>query len=177
MTERKKRQTSPRPNKSGRKNPIASDLWKAKWADPETRERWLAQRAMKRELRKHTYKKPSRIGVPDGMRKDEAVALWDKAKAEAKRFIQIMTDKGLVNDVVIPGSEEEMAKNVLENAYAMAVGPLTDAKTRAGYQRLVLEYTKAKPESKSKLTLENSAEWLSALAQDMPKKDASGGTE
>jgi hypothetical protein len=130
---------------------------------------------MKRELRKHTYKKPSRMGVPDGMRKDEAMALWEKAKAEARKFITIMEDKELLPKVTIPGSEEEMAKRTLEEAYVYAVGPHTDAKTKAAYMRVVLDFTKSKPEQKSKLSLENSAEWLAALAADMPKKDADGG--
>ncbi len=175
--ERKKRKTSPRPNKSGRKCDLASKVWKKKWADPETRENWLARRKFLRELRGQSYKKPSRLGVPDGMRKDEAMALWEKAKAEARRFIEIMEEKDLVEKVVVPGSEEEMAKKTLEEAYVYAVSPLTDAKTKAAYMRIVLDFTKSKPESKQKLSLENSAEWLAALAQDMPKKDADGGTK
>jgi hypothetical protein len=180
--DRKTRKTSPRPNKSGTKSAERSAKFKAMWADPETRERWLASKKFLRETRGHTYKKPSRMGVPDGMRKDEAMALWEKSKAEARKFIQIMEEKDLLPKVTVPGSEEEMAKKVLEEAYVYAVGPLTDAKTKAAYMRVVLDFTKSKPESKQKLSLENSAEWLAALAADMPqreapKKDADGGAQ
>lgn len=115
----------------------------------------------------------SRIGVPDGMRKRDALPLWGKAREEAKRFIKIMEDAGKVDAVVVPGSEQEMAKKALEEAYVNAVSPMTDMKNKASFVRIVLEWTKAKPESKNKLTLENSEAWLNALQEDL-KKDADG---
>jgi hypothetical protein len=114
----------------------------------------------------------SSAGVPDGMRKPEAMRLWAEAREQAKKFIKIMEDKDLVETVVIPGSEAEMGKRALEEAFVMAIGPMTDAKTKAAAIRTVLEWTKAKPESKSKLTLDKSEEWLASLASDMPDADS-----
>ncbi len=78
-----------------------------------------------------------------------------------------MEKAGEIPEVVVPGSEAEMAKEVLREAYKDAVSPMTDKKVKATYQRLVLDFTKAKPESRSKLTLDKSEEWLAALEEDM----------
>lgn len=177
MATKTKRKTSPKPTLRGRRYTYMSRAAKANWDDPVKREAMLTKRAFTRLLRKHLYKPPSRIGVPDGMRKEEAQRLWAIAREEARKFIQIMEDAGELNKNVIPGSEEEMAKRVLEEAYMYAVGPQTDARNKATYIRVVLDFTKQKPESKNKLTLENSAEWLKALSADMPKKDADGGAQ
>jgi hypothetical protein len=174
---RKKRQTSPRPKKTNLKLKKKHLLaMRARWADPVKRAEMLAKIKFTRSLREHTYKSRSRMGVPDGMRKAEAMALWDQAREQAREFIRIMEDKDELPKVVVPGSEEEMAKKTLEEAFKYAVSPLTDAKSKAAYLRIVLDFTKTKPESKSKLTLENSADWLASLANDMPKKDDNGSS-
>lgn len=172
------RKTSPR-TKQIRTNHGAGEALRKKWADPVWREQHLARKEFARLQRKaNNTGHPSRVGVPDGMRKAEAMALWAQAREHAKRFIEIMEDKDMVEKVTIPGTEEDMAKRTLEEAYVHAVGPMTDSKTRAGYIRIVLDFTKSKPEQKQKLSLENSAEWLAALAADMPKKpDGNSGTE
>jgi hypothetical protein len=120
---------------------------------------------------------PTRRGVPDGMRKAEADALWTRAEAQANRFIRIMKDAGELPEVVVPGTEAEMAEKALAEAYKNAVGPLTDAKTKAAFCRLVLDFTKSKPESKSKLTLDKSEEFLAALEEDMRKDERAAGSE
>jgi hypothetical protein len=112
-----------------------------------------------------------RAGVPDGMTKAEAAPLWAKAREQARKFITIMEDAGEIAGVVIPGSEQDMAKRALEEAFALAVSPLTQAQVKNAAIRTVLEWTKAKPESKSKLTLDKSEEWLAALAADMKNDD------
>ena len=135
------------------------------WKDPEYRERILSK------MREHRAKTPrykrSRLGVPDGMRKWEAMALWEDARKQAKRFIQIMEDADQVEKAPVPGSDAAMAKAALEEAYTMMVGPLTDVKSKAQYIRIVLDFTKSKPESKQKITLDNSEAWLDALEKDM----------
>lgn len=101
------------------------------------------------------------------MRKTDADALWARALVQAKRFMQIMEDNDEIEKVVVPGTEASMAKEALEHAFVHAISPLTDAKTKSAYLRLVLDFTKSKPESKSKLTLDKSEEWLDALEKDM----------
>lgn len=172
----RKRKTSPR---GKHKRTGTSEALRKKWADPVYREKLIARRKFAQDYRKaNNIPYPTRMGVPDGMRKAEALEIWAQARAYAKRFIEIMEEKELVEKVTVPGSEEEMAKKTLEEAFVMAVGPLTDAKTKSAYMRIVLDFTKSKPETKSKLTLDNSAEWLAALQADMPKKpDGISGTE
>lgn len=148
------RRTSPR-TKGIRKCPAQSEALKRAWQDPVKAERMRIK------------KRGSRLGVPDGIRKKDVLPLWEKAKSLGRKFIELMEDHDLVEKTPIPGSEAEMAKAALEEAFVRAVGPMTDAKTRAQYLRLVLEFTKAKPESKTKLTLDKSEEWLAALEADM----------
>lgn len=157
----KARKTSPRPTAKGKRNSVQSQVWKEIWADPERREALLAKR------RAAPVQRGKRTGVPDGMRKADAEAAWARAAEQADRFIKIMEKAGEIPEVVVPGSEAEMAKEVLREAYKDAVSPMTDKKVKATYQRLVLDFTKAKPESRSKLTLDKSEEWLAALEEDM----------
>jgi hypothetical protein len=107
------------------------------------------------------------MGVPDGLTKADVAPLWAKAKELSERFIRIMEDAGKVERAPVPGSKEEMGKQALAEAFTYGVGPHTDAKTKSAYLKLVLDFTMAKPESKSKLTLDRSEEWLAALEADM----------
>lgn len=146
-------------------NTGATSALKAKWADPVWRAQVLEKRKAKMALRKGTNK--FRAGVPDGMRKPEADKIWAQAEIQAQKFIQIMEDAGELDKDAVPGSEAEMAKRVLAEAYKIAVGPGGDVKVKVTAQRMILDFTKAKPETKSKLTLDKSEEWLAALALDM----------
>lgn len=153
----------------GTKNKAASEGLKRAWR--ERREEMLAK--VLPNLKK--AQAVGRMGVPDGMKKADTIPLWERAREQARKFITIMEDAGELPKVVIPGSEEEMAKRALQEAYTLAVSPLSSAQNKTAAIRVVLEYTKAKPESKSKLTLDKSEEWLAALAADMKKDDGEGG--
>lgn len=168
---RKPRKRSPRPNNNGR-YPGLGEVLRQKWQDPV----WRAAIMEKRKAAglKRKQKRNFRQGVPDGMRKAEAEALWAQAAVVADRFIKIMEDTGELPEVVVPGSEEEMAKSALREACAYAFSPMTDAKTKQSYLSLILNFTKAKPETKSKITLDKSEEWLAAVAEDM-KSDGRDG--
>jgi hypothetical protein len=159
------RKRSPRPLKTDIKRPGYGVFLREKWKDPEWRAMMMEKRAAAGRVRKE--KRNFRQGVPDGMRKADAEVYWAYARRQAKRFIQIMEDAELVETVPIPGSEAEMAKAALEEAFVNAIGPRTDAKSKAAFIRIVLDFTKSKPESKSKLTLDKSEEWLDAVAADM----------
>jgi hypothetical protein len=162
---RRTRKRSPRPHKTSIKRPGLSEHFRKMWKDPEWREKMMEKRKAAGLVRKE--KRNFRQGVPDGMRKADAEVLWDQARRQAKRFIQIMEDADKVETLPVPGTEAEMAKQVLEQAFVHAVSPLTDAKNKATYIRIVLDFTKSKPESKSKLTLDKSEEWLAEVAKDM----------
>jgi hypothetical protein len=168
---RKLRVSQGRKKKTDRKHPGASEKFKKNWADPVWRDKQLALIRAGVAKRKAEGTTKTRIGVPDGMRKEEAAVAWEKARDLGKRFIKIMEDKELVEKVVVPGTPEEMAKRALEEAFVFAVGPHTSIKEKVSYIRTVLEWTKAKPESASKLTVTKAEDWLAELAADMPKKD------
>lgn len=109
----------------------------------------------------------TRVGVPDGMRLREVEAAWAKAEEQANKFIRIMEKHGELPEVVVPDSEEGMAKEALREAFKHAVGPATDQRARNAFLQTVLTWTKAKPEQKTKLTLNKSEEFLAALDADM----------
>jgi hypothetical protein len=147
-------------------NPASSVNTKALWQDPVYKEKMRLRDIRTRELRLANPENFARRGVPDGMRKQQALALWAEAREKGKRFIQIMEDAEIVDRVVIPGSEAEMGKQALEEAFVMAVGPQA-LPTKLAAIRTVLEWTKAKPESKTKLTLKTADEFLDEVAEDL----------
>jgi hypothetical protein len=159
------RKRSPRKTKSIGREPSAalSAHMKRRWADPEYRTKTKAQLLATRNTQ-------ARLGVPDGMRKPDADAAWAHAAALADRFIKIMEDKGELPEVVVPGSEAEMATEALREAFKISVGP-HGVKERIAAINTVLNFTKSKPESKSKLTVNKAEEWLAELATDMKKGD------
>ena len=158
-------------NPTGRKhcdNEGVARVMKAKWADPVWKAAQLEKlKAGREKAKQENPERFHRRNVPDGMRKAQALVKWAEADEQAGKFIKLMEAHDKVEKVPAAGSEEEMAKNALREAYKMAVSPLTDAKVKATYQRLVLDFTRAKPESKTKLTLDKSEEWLAALEADM----------
>ncbi len=151
-----KRKTSPR-GTTGRKHPSQSEFMRLRWQDPVYRAENLAR------LRA-TY--TPRTHVPDGMRKPQARKLWAKAETLAGRFIKMLEDEGTLPAVTVPGSDEEMATKALATAFVLAVFP-GDTKVQTANIRTVLEWTRAKPESKSKVTVEKAEDWLAAARADM----------
>ena len=96
--QRKPRKRSTKPIKK----PAQSEAMKRRWQDPEFRARMLPQfkarmaaarerDAEDRRLNPHKY---SRLGVPDGMRKAEAMAAWAEAERKADMFIQQLKAEG-----------------------------------------------------------------------------------
>jgi hypothetical protein len=122
-----------------------------------------------------------RRGVPNGMRKWQSEPLWAEARQLADRFIQIMKDKGELPDekvvitddegyesiVSVPTTDSGKAEAALREAFVLAVGPATqNVKIQA--INTVLNFTKSRPESKTKLTL-NPEAFLDAVAKDIDK--------
>lgn len=154
-----KRKTSPR-GTTGRKNTASSEMMKLRWQDPEYRARMTAQLNANRG---------SRTRVPDGMRKAEAEKLWAKANELAGDFITMLHDEGDL-PLVVPGSDEAKGEAALKEAFVLAIGP-GDNKIKTANIRTVLEWTRAKPESKSKITVNKAEDWLAAAQADMDDGD------
>lgn len=135
------------------KNTAASEALKRAWQDPEKRAKMLVKGHGKR------------TGVPDGMRKPEADTLWALAREKADYIMaELEKEKVVVFD---PNStEEQMAREALKEAFVMAMSPLTNAQLKMAALKTVLEYTKAKPASKTDLTLANADAWLKMVSED-----------
>jgi hypothetical protein len=97
------------------------------------------------------------------MRKAEAKAAWQVAREKADVVIRFLEATGDVPAVVIPNSEEGMAKAVLREALVLALSPY-DHRTKAAAMRTVLMFTKSLPDraTRQMITAEG---WLSD-AQD-----------
>jgi hypothetical protein len=121
-----------------------------------------------------------RRGVPDGMRKRDAAPLWARANQLADRFIDIMKDvgelqadeivlltnaEGKVTQVSVPANDAGKAELALREAFVLAVGP-SEQKVKIQAINTVLNFTKSKPESKSKLTLNKAEDFLDAIEND-----------
>ena len=126
----------------------------------------------------------NRYGVPNGMRKRDSDKLWAQANELADRFIQIMKDKGELPDeqvvvvdedgnqslVSVPAADSGKAEAALREAFVLAVGPSTqNIKIQA--INTVLAYTKSKPESKTKLSVDPLA-FLDQVASEIKKDEA-----
>lgn len=67
---------------------------------------------------------------------------------------------------VIPDTDAGMAEKALREAFVLAVGP-TAMQYKMAAINTVLAYTKSKPESKSKLTLDKAEDFLAEVANDL----------
>jgi phosphoribosylpyrophosphate synthetase len=109
----------------------------------------------------------TREGVPDGMRKWQAAPLNEAARQSAKETMSKLEKAGVLVD------DSEDAKEALQSAITSMRQPGSKQVGLAA-AKLVLEYTKAKPASKSDITVNKAEEWLAAIAADNGKQgDAS----
>jgi hypothetical protein len=153
---------NPRHSKSGRRCPAQSAVLKALWAKPEYREKMIGARQCSAEDRRANPQKYSRRGVPNGMRKPEAMKAWDTARALAGTIMTGFEAQGIVPAKPIPDSDEEKAKLALHEACVLALAP-GNMRTKLSAAATVLRYTKAPP-VRSHATPNSAAEWLSIAA-------------
>ena len=76
--------------------PSHSEAMKAKWLEPEYRAKMAERDNRREELRKADPERFSRLGVPNGMRKEEAVKLWNVADKQADKIIQTLKAAGVL---------------------------------------------------------------------------------
>lgn len=162
-----------RVDKRRRPRPDISALKKAQFADPEFKARHSAAIKASHAADPDKY---SRLGVPNGYTRETIAPVWEQVEELADRFIQIMQDKGelpddvveLINDdgeiktVTVPATDDGMAKAALRQAFVLAVGPV-DKKIQIQAINTVLNFTRAKPESKTKLTLNKAEDFLDEI--------------
>jgi hypothetical protein len=118
------------------------------WADPvyrakraEGTKRMCADRAA-------NPAKYSRVNIPNGMRKAEAMAMWERASTLADEAMRQLQERG-----ILPASasldlematDEDIANLAIREALKMTLGPST-LRDKLDAARLVLTYTMAKP--------------------------------
>lgn len=152
---RKKKGQPHRGDNAKKKVPGLSARLKELWKDPV----WAAETMRKRaESQKRSGKTNSRAGIPDGMWREEAEAVWAVAKEKAKQNMADLKAAGFL------GEDDEKAQEALEVSLTIMRSPL-DAKVKLQAARTVLEWTKAKPASKSIVAVDEAEAWLNQISE------------
>jgi hypothetical protein len=165
-----------KPTRGGwiKRKPARGDRLKAMWADPALAAAHILKvKAGKapdcmdahKADRKANPEKFKRTGTPNGMTRATAAPLWADARLKADRYIKRMQDEGELPKVLVPGSDEEKGVAALHEATVLALGP-TDKQLKLAAIRTVLEWTKAKPATRSKIDVTTSEDWLAEIASD-----------
>lgn len=103
----------------------------------------------------------SRFGIPDGMRKAEALKAWAEARRKAEKHMANMKKAGLMPD------DNEIIEKATLATLEILEGPMNqDMKLKAANQ--LLTFFKAKPASKSEVTVNAAEAWLASLAESEP---------
>lgn len=161
------KRTSVAPNRGSNakvKRPRASSRLKELWADPEWRAAHAAKIKAGRKKSKAEGKVITRAGVPDGMRKAEATRRWDIAKEKAEETVAELKKANIL------GEDDTKAEEALKTALELMRGPSNDKKLKLNAARLVLDFTKSKPASKSIVAVDEAEAWLAEIAEDNADK-------
>jgi hypothetical protein len=147
------------------RRPNQTIAMKHRWADPAYRAKQAEGRTRLALNRARHPEKYSRAGVPNGMRKAEAQVLWDRASILADAAMKRLEEQGVVERVVIPDTDDDIAKKAVREAFKMTLGP-GNVNHRLAAARLVLAYTKPRPstvgETRDMLTANRDTERLMA---------------
>lgn len=129
-----------------------------------------------RALRKQWSTKPRKNGgrpkgVPDGHTAESIKPIREQAKKDAIKVVDIMTDKYNI--------EDEYQKEALTTAVEVM---RCDGQTRErlAAARLVLDFTKSKPATKSNVSISKAEDFLASLLDDEGSNDeteAEGNTQ
>lgn len=165
-TRRRRRKRLPRKAKwrgrKGQRSPETRALIKAKWQDPEYRERQRASRAAAQAKWQGIGR---RLDVPEGYRKEEAAPLNEQAKESAKQTMAELEAAGVLVE------DNDAAKEALQSAIEVMRKP-GSKQVQLAAAKLVLEYTKSKPVAKQHVTVNAAEEWLKAVANDSADEGA-----
>jgi len=121
-------------------------------------------RALKQLWVNKPRKNPGRPkGVPDGYRKDTIAPLREQAKKDAQKVVKIMSEKYNI--------EDEYQKEALATAVEV-MRLVGETRERLAAARLVLDFTKSKPASKSDVSISKAEDFLASLLQEDEQPDA-----
>jgi hypothetical protein len=138
-----------------------SERFRKMWQDPAMREKMLSRRAEVAAERKAAGNpiNPSHAGVPWGMRRAQVKRFQKQARLEATLSMKKLTKAGVLTDDTAPEARE-----ALHTALEVMRMP-GDPKSKLAAARLVLDFTKAKPASKSEVTINTAEEWLAQVTE------------
>jgi hypothetical protein len=156
---------NPRPTKTGTRSPAQSAALRKLWQDPAYRAKMIAARHRSTEDRRKDPLKYSRLGVPNGMRKAEAMAQWDTAGEIADRIVKALEADGVLPETVIPDSDDAVAKACIRELAVIAFGPGNDQRRKLMALYALLKYTKGRPTRRLDYTL-TAEEWLRKAAEE-----------
>jgi hypothetical protein len=160
----------------------ATKFTKADWENPEYRARMKERDAKTKQLRKDDPWAVKTWGVPLGIGgKKKAIPLWRAAHKLADKYLDYMKktdqapstlDVAVIErpniiphtEMAVPDSDEEKAVIALREAFLLAVGP-TAIPEKIKAINTVLNYTRAKPESSTKLRVEKAEDFLDLIAE------------
>jgi hypothetical protein len=100
-------------------------------------------------------KKSKRTGIPDGLRRDEIEKKRARASTQAKRIVKLMVEKYDIND--------QRAEEALEYAVGVIRAKADGTRDKLQAARLVLDFCKTKPASKSEVTIKSAEDLLNEL--------------
>ena len=106
-------------------------------------------------------------GVPDGYSKEQIEPIRAKAKVEAKRIVEIMSEKFSI--------EDEYAKKALETAVEV-MNVVGDNRERVAAARLVLDFCKQKPAAKNEVSISKAEDFLASLIEEENGQEAEGSS-
>jgi hypothetical protein len=125
----------------------------------------IAARHRSTENRRKDPLKYSRVGVPTGMRKAEAMALWDTAGKIADCIVRTFEADGVLPEAMIPDSDDALAKACLRELVVIVFGPGNDQRTKLMALYALLKYTKGPPKRRLDYTL-TAEEWLRKATEE-----------
>ena len=125
----------------------------------------IAARHRSTEDRRKDPLKYSRLGVPTGMRKAEAMALWETAGKIADNIVRALEADGVLPAVVVPDSDDEIAKACIRELALIAFGPGKDQRRKLMALYALLKYTKGLPTRRLDYTI-TAEEWLQKATEE-----------
>jgi hypothetical protein len=125
----------------------------------------IAARHRSTEDRRKDPLKYSRVGVPTGMGKAEAMELWDTAGKIADSIVRALEADGVLPEAVIPDSDDALAKACIRELAVIVFGPGNDQRRKLMALYALLKYTKGRPTRRLDYIL-TAEEWLRKATEE-----------
>lgn len=142
---------------------------------PEAFQAWVSKKRERMLTLMAQGKRPTTQGVikPFWGRKPLLLALRDRAKIEAKQVVAYMKKKEMI--VEDPRAEEALEAMIgIVRAHDEELRvPLYKASDRIAAAKVVLDFTKQKPATKTDMTVAKAEDFLAAVVEDMKAEESS----